>query len=71
MKFRGDPQTEASYSYHMTRTDFFWVAVAMMKDYQNQTCVDKYLKKIQKLALRWDKYGLYKKMVEYILVVVQ
>ena len=61
MKFRGDPQTEASYSYHMTRTDFLRVAVAMMKDYQNQTCVGKYLKKIQKLALRWDKYGPYKK----------
>ena len=55
------PSTEASYSYHMTRTDFLRVAVAMMKDYQNQTCVGKYLKKIQEQALRWDKYGPYKK----------
>ena len=61
MKFRGDPQTEASYSYHMTRTDFLRVAVAMMKDYQNQTCVGKYLKKIQEQALSWYKYGPYKK----------
>ncbi|MDB2683419.1 hypothetical protein N9Y58_00930 [Alphaproteobacteria bacterium] len=60
-KFKGDPQTLASYSYHMTRTDFLRVAVAMMKDYQNQTCVGKYLKKIQEQALSWDKYGPYKK----------
>ena len=60
-KFEGDPQTLASYSYHMTRTDYLRVAVAMMKDYQNQTCVGKYLKKIQEQALRWDKYGPYKK----------
>jgi len=54
------PSTEASYSYHMTRTDFLRVAVAMMKDYQNQTCVGKYLKEIQEQALRWSKYGPYK-----------
>ena len=60
-KFKGDPQTLASYSYHITRTDFLRVAVAMMKDYQNQTCVGKYLKKIQEQALSWDKYGPYKK----------
>jgi len=45
----------------MTRTDFLRLAVAMMKDYQNQTCVGKYLKKIQEQALSWYKYGPYKK----------
>ena len=55
------PSTEASYSYHMTRTDFLRVAVAIMKDYQNQTCVGKYLKIIQEQALSWYKYGPYKK----------
>lgn len=60
MKFRGDPQTEASYSFHMTRNDFLRVALAMMKDYQNQTCVGKYLKEIQEQALSWDRYGPYK-----------
>ena len=53
--------TQASYSYQMTRTDFLRLAVAMMKDYQNQTCVGKYLKKIQEQALSWYKYGPYKK----------
>ena len=59
--FESEPSKVASYSYHMTRTDFLRVAVAMMKDYQNQTCVGKYLKKIQEQALSWDKYGPYKK----------
>ena len=55
-KYWGKPETQASYSYHMTRTDFLRVAVAMMKDYQNQTCVGKYLKQAQALALKWSKY---------------
>jgi len=55
-KYWGKPETQASYSYHMTRTDFLRVAVAMMKDYQNQTCVGKYLKQAQALALKWPKY---------------
>ena len=55
-KYWGKPETQASYSFHMTRTDFLRVAVAMMKDYQNQTCVGKYLKKAQALALTWPKY---------------
>jgi hypothetical protein len=57
----GKTRNTASYSYHMTRTDFLRVAVAMMKDYQNQTCVGKYLKKIQEQAVRWPKYGPFKK----------
>ena len=55
-KYWGKPETQASYSYQMTRTDFLRVAVAMMKDYQNQTCVGKYLKQAQALALKWPKY---------------
>ena len=58
-KYWGKPETQASYSYHMTRTDFLRVAVAMMKDYQNQTCVGKYLKQAQALAISWPKYRPY------------
>ncbi|MDB2478407.1 hypothetical protein N9X34_02155 [Alphaproteobacteria bacterium] len=57
----GKSETQATSTYHMTRTDFLRVAVAMMKDYQNQTCVGKYLKKIQEQAVRWPKYGPFKK----------
>ena len=55
-KYLGKLETQASYSYHMTRTDFLRVAVAMMKDYQKQTCVGKYLKKAQLQAETWPKY---------------
>ena len=55
-KYWGDAQTQASYSYHMTRTDFLRVAEAMMKDYQNQTCVGKYLKQAQLQAPIWPRY---------------
>ena len=58
-KYWGKPETQASYSFHMTRTDFLRVAVAMMKDYQNQTCVGKYLKQAQALAISWPKYRPY------------
>ena len=52
----GAPQTLASYSYFMSRIDFLRVAEAMMKDYQNGTCVGKYLKDAQKQAKAWTKY---------------
>ena len=42
-KYNGSPQTLASYSYHMTRLDFLRIAEAIMKDYQNKTCVGNYL----------------------------
>jgi hypothetical protein len=40
----------------MSRIDFLRVAEAMMKDYQNETCVGKYLKDAQKQAKAWTKY---------------
>ena len=52
-KYYGDPQTLASYSFFMTRMDFLRVAEAMMKDYQNQTCVGRYLKDAQQNAEPW------------------
>jgi hypothetical protein len=60
-KYWGKLETQATGSYHMTRTDFLRVALSMMKDYQNQTCVGKYLKKIQEQAVRWPKYGPFKR----------
>lgn len=55
--YYGKAETRASYSYHMTRLDFLRVAEAMMKDYQNQTCVGQYLKEAQNKALNWPRYG--------------
>ena len=52
----GAPQTLASYGYKISRIDFLRVAEAMMKDYQNGTCVGKYLKDAQKQAKAWTKY---------------
>lgn len=54
--YYGQAQTLASYSYYMTRMDFLRVAEAMMKDYQNQTCVGQYLKNMQSQAKVWPKY---------------
>lgn len=53
-RFYGSKQTLASYSYFMTRLDFLRVALAMMEDYQNDTCVGQYLKQIQKRAEPWE-----------------
>ena len=61
-KYWGKPETQASYSFHMTRTDFLRVAVAMMKDYQDQNCVGKYLKQAQALAKSWPRYRPYWQM---------
>ena len=55
--YYGQLQTQASYSYYMTRLDFLRVAEAMMKDYQNQTCVGKYLKESQMQARSWPNYA--------------
>lgn len=55
-EFYGQAQTLASYSYYMSRMDFLRVAEAMMKDYQNETCVGLYLKNSQKQAKVWPKY---------------
>ena len=52
-QFYGSNQTLASYSYFMTRLDFLRVALAMMDDYQNDTCVGQYLKEIQRRAEPW------------------
>ena len=46
----GSPQTLASYSYFMTRLDFLRVAEAMMKDYQNKTCVGNYLREVSRAS---------------------
>lgn len=54
--YYGQLQTQASYSYYITRMDFLRIAEAMMKDYQNQTCVGKYLKDSQTQAKSWPKY---------------
>ena len=55
------PQTLASYSFVMTRMDFLRTAEAMMKDYQNQTCVGQYLKEAQSQARDWYKYRPHKR----------
>jgi len=52
----GNLQTQASYSYYMSRMDFLRFAEAMMRDYQNQTCVGKYLREAQTQAKQWPKY---------------
>ena len=54
--YSGELQTQASYSYYITRMDFLRIAEAMMKDYKNQTCVGKYLKESQNQAKSWPKY---------------
>ena len=54
--YNGSPQTLASYSYYMTRLDFLRTAEAMMKDYQNKTCVGNYLIESQQQAKKWPKY---------------
>ena len=51
--YYGQPQTLASYSFLMTRMDFLRVAVAIMKDYQSDSCEGNYLKQIQSKAESW------------------
>lgn len=45
-----------THSYHMRRYDFLRLAEAMMLDYQNNTCVGKYLREAQQQAVSWYKY---------------
>ena len=52
----GQLQTRSSYSFMISRKDLLRVAIAMMKDYQTETCVGKYLKKLQSQAKKWPKY---------------
>ena len=56
LKYNGSSQTLASYSYFITRLDFLRVAEAMMKDYQNKTCVGNYLRESQQQAKKWYNY---------------
>ena len=60
-KLFGQPQIRASYSFMITRGDLLRVAVSMMKDYQQKTCVGNYLRDIQKQAKSWPKYRPSKK----------
>lgn len=55
--YHGKLETRASYSFQMTRKDLLRVAIAMMEDYQNDTCVGKYLKAVQSRAMSWPKYN--------------
>ena len=66
-KYNGSPQTLASYSYYMTRLDFLRFAEAMMKDYQNETCVGNYLRESQQQAIKWFKYRPTKKNAQWYL----
>ena len=64
-EFTGTPQTLASYSFFMTRLDFLRFAEAMMKDYQNNTCVGNYLRESQLQAKKWYKYRPDKKNAQW------
>ena len=66
-KYNGSPQTLASYSYYMTRLDFLRFAEAMMKDYQNETCVGNYLRESQQQAKKWFKYRPTRKNAQWYL----
>ncbi len=54
--YYGEQQTRASYSFFMTRLDLLRFGIAVMKDYQENTCVGRYLRNIQENAIRWNKY---------------
>jgi hypothetical protein len=54
--YHGELQTRMTYSFQFTRLDLLRVAVAMMEDYQQNTCVGQYLKEIQARAQQWPKY---------------
>ena len=56
-----DKQNRISYSYFITRNDLLRIAVAMMKDYQNDTCVGQYLKELQSQEIPWPNYGAHDK----------
>lgn len=56
-----EKQNRISYSYFITRNDLLRIAVAMMKDYQNGTCVGQYLKDLQAQQIPWPNYGAHDK----------
>jgi hypothetical protein len=60
-KLYGKPQIRASYSFMITRGDLLRVAISMMRDYQQKTCVGNYLRDIQQQAKSWPKYRPSKK----------
>jgi len=56
-RYRNELQNRASYSFMMTRKDLLRTAVAMMQDYQKDTCVGNYLRELQAQAKRWPGYS--------------
>ncbi len=52
----GSLQTRIAGDFYFTRKDFLRVGIAMMRDYQENTCVGQYLKTIQSEARRWTRY---------------
>ena len=64
-----DPSEELGISHPMIRTtryDWLRLAKAIMDDYQNDTCVGKYLKKIYEKRIPKNLLGLPKKVVKNI-----
>ena len=55
--YREQLQNRASYTFMLTRKDLLRIGVAMMKDYQQQTCVGNYLRELQAQAKPWPKYA--------------
>ena len=55
--FYNQYQTRASYSFFITRMDFLRFGVAVMRDYQNKSCVGQYLHELQNQARSWTKYA--------------
>ena len=55
--YRQELQNRATYSFMMTRKDLLRVGLAMMKDYQQETCVGKYIKQLQAQAKPWPRYA--------------
>ena len=54
--FYGQNQTRVTYAFHITRKDFLRFGVAVMRDYQNNTCVGQYLRELQSQARPWTRY---------------
>jgi hypothetical protein len=63
-KLKEKLQTRSSYSFLMTRGDLLRLAISMMRDYQDQTCVGNYLRELQAQAVNWPKYRPSKKIYE-------
>ena len=52
---RGAQTNDARYTFFLTRYDYLRVAKAMMDDWQNDTCVGKYLKTINERKINKNK----------------